>query len=269
MLFRKFLMLSIWLFGSLQTALACEKTLIVQDDQVILCGEIDRAIFKNLEHLVRTQPVSTVIVTSGGGWVTYAIEIANLLNENDIKLIARSKCLSACAQYLIALVERVSVEPNTAIGLHQNPYGIFSLLERKGKIPASGSDRWRMSRIRAQFSLITYLKSGVNPRLLVDPLLAMRISCFHSFIGFDKEPSLSGYRVGGLYQYWLPDREYIEKARGRTIQGWWPDSLAEMQAAFLSEYGDQIPTNRLTFGSLSDEDRLESYNNFAANDCEQ
>lgn len=66
---------------------------------------------------MHTPEIRTIVVNSGGGLVTEAIQIADFIRLNHLRLIVRGYCLSACANYIFASApERVL--QSGLVGIH-------------------------------------------------------------------------------------------------------------------------------------------------------
>ncbi len=63
------------------------------------------------------EEVKTLIVTSAGGAVHDAIEIAETLEQHDIKIVVRIWCLSSCANYLFTSAKTRVIEKGI-VGFH-------------------------------------------------------------------------------------------------------------------------------------------------------
>ncbi|MEO1321448.1 MAG: hypothetical protein AAFV59_00420 [Pseudomonadota bacterium] len=80
----------------------------------------DGAINTELLDAVRNaaERIDFLEVTSHGGDMMIAIEIAKILDANEITLIVKHYCLSACAHFMAMPVDRLVIEENAVIGFH-------------------------------------------------------------------------------------------------------------------------------------------------------
>lgn len=78
-----------------------------------------------------------VVVSSTGGFVSIGIDIAERLASYHPHVIIRDLCLSSCANYLIPIASRLTVEPYSMIGLHGGAIKMLETLKRSGRSPPS------------------------------------------------------------------------------------------------------------------------------------
>lgn len=104
---------------------------------------------QNLSDLQR------LVVTSTGGFVSAAIDIAEHMAPHRPHVIVRGLCLSSCANYLIPIASRLTVEPRSLIGLHGGVAKLVSKMRQKGRLPPAAmlADAERERRFAAEFSL--------------------------------------------------------------------------------------------------------------------
>jgi hypothetical protein len=62
--------------------------------------------------------VRRVVVESEGGPVRFAIPVARLMAPLRVELVVRGRCNSSCANYLLPVARRVTLEPGAMILLH-------------------------------------------------------------------------------------------------------------------------------------------------------
>lgn len=80
-----------------------------------LRGATDQAM---LDCVDSSPPASVVKITSQGGNVTTAMQIAERLHAMNAELIIEGYCESSCANYFLPVSRRVVVEPGARIVLH-------------------------------------------------------------------------------------------------------------------------------------------------------
>lgn len=80
--------------------------------------------------------IRRVIVNSGGGDVNSALSIAELLAPLRAEIVVRRECHSSCANYLLPVARRITLEPDSWILLHGSidAHALTQML-------ASGGDR--------------------------------------------------------------------------------------------------------------------------------
>lgn len=96
-----------------------------------------------------------LVVTSTGGFVSATIDIAEHLAPHRPHVIVRGLCLSSCANYLIPIASRLTVEPRSLIGLHGGVTNLVRKMREKGRTPPAAmlADAERERRFAAEFSI--------------------------------------------------------------------------------------------------------------------
>lgn len=83
----------------------------------VLTGEIDRALADCVARLMGPA-TREVILTSRGGSVTAALDIAERFEGRGLIMRVRDECNSSCANYFLPLASQLIVERGAIIGLH-------------------------------------------------------------------------------------------------------------------------------------------------------
>ena len=87
-------------------------------------GEINQnAVNTFLDMIQKTQP-NSIYINSDGGDELAAIRLGTYLRDNNISVVARVQCLSACVQYVLLGNRDPSVANGTIIGFHQSSIAI-------------------------------------------------------------------------------------------------------------------------------------------------
>jgi len=97
-----------------------------QGYRIVLSGEISSNDFEKFYEVTNNKMIVPIYLDSGGGLVTEAIKIGNLIRERgyETRLAANSTCASACVILLAGGVMR-SADPTSRIGIHMSS-GIFN-----------------------------------------------------------------------------------------------------------------------------------------------
>lgn len=66
------------------------------------------------------QPGDTLVFRSLGGKVNAAVDLADFIHENGIKVRIRDVCVSACAEIILISTPDVTLEHGTLVGFHGN-----------------------------------------------------------------------------------------------------------------------------------------------------
>lgn len=105
------------------------------DGDLTLRGPTDAAMLACVQRYA-SPALRRVIVTSGGGDVNSALSIADLLAPLRAEIVVRRECHSSCANYLLPVARRITLEPDSWIILHGSIDG-----HALTQMLASGGDR--------------------------------------------------------------------------------------------------------------------------------
>lgn len=111
--------LELALAAVLWTAQAEDSTPCAQLDPAtfVLEGPVNQAMADCVRETL--EPTTTVlIVDSGGGDISTALDIAERLEGLSLTVRVRDRCYSSCANYFLPLARRLVVEPGATIVLH-------------------------------------------------------------------------------------------------------------------------------------------------------
>ena len=231
-------------------AKACTSSFVIQGDTVRYCGNIDSEFSNALFKIVEEQHIEKLAISSTGGDVAEAIDTAKMLNNNSIKLVVTSECLSACATFLLMMTENVEVEQGTAIGFHENPAGTLSIMLASGVIQDINDEMWNSIRLHGLNAFTAYDNASLDKRFLVESVLGLNTSCLHSLVRAPSdEEKIIGFRVRRAYNYWVPTRSLVDDVRMTKIKGWWPADHSEAVAGFVS-LGYNINSKRITYSDV-------------------
>lgn len=90
------------------------------DCHVSLKGEIDDAMVKKVEELNCLKP--KIVLTSFGGDSTITLRLLSAIESKRAEVHLKEYCISACADIILPLVRRLTVEHGTFIAHHGNPF---------------------------------------------------------------------------------------------------------------------------------------------------
>ncbi|MGR5266325.1 hypothetical protein ACPV5R_01090 [Vibrio astriarenae] len=102
----------------------------------------------------------TFIVESQGGYNIPAIDLANFIYDNNIYVIYRVQCYSACANYLLPATKRGVVKSGSIVGWHGGAYqGVWE--EDLEKYPEAKKRILLWQRLETRL----YAKLNVDPKI--------------------------------------------------------------------------------------------------------
>jgi hypothetical protein len=184
-----------------------------------LRGPIDQAMRQRFEEAVATGNVTTIRITSLGGDIPQALQMAATIRARDINVVVRELCLGACAQYLFVAAHKRKLEPRSLVAFMNTlkSYGVIlgmatQTLEVQNTIESA------MDRLAAVEEDL-YRQRGVAASLLVDPQLALQPSC----VILRRNGTSMSWTMSSTYLMWVPSRQYL-KAAGVEFEGDWPKS---------------------------------------------
>ncbi|MCR6659770.1 MAG: hypothetical protein NVV72_10625 [Asticcacaulis sp.] len=85
---------------------------------------------------IESTPVTTILITSGGGDVAKALPVARRLAGLKVKLKVLGVCASSCANYLVPVASEIEIMPFSIIALHGGMDRTF-LKTAEGQLRAS------------------------------------------------------------------------------------------------------------------------------------
>ena len=68
--------------------------------------------------LDKKDSIRALYIDSGGGDVTAAIALAEMIRQHKLRLVVAGRCLSACANYVFTAAVRKTVPPGSLVGIH-------------------------------------------------------------------------------------------------------------------------------------------------------
>ncbi len=91
---------------------------IAARSEIYIRGSIGPGLADKLLHLLAQEPTARrIVITSPGGWVKEAVEIASLVEKSGTDVVARETCNSACILVLLAAHKRYA-DWDMAFGFH-------------------------------------------------------------------------------------------------------------------------------------------------------
>lgn len=135
-------------------------SVIADGDAVIFKGRIDAGSTAQFLSLLQTPTITRLVITSGGGDVAAALDMAEAIHVRQLDIEVPSVCLSSCANYVFPAGRRKTLGRPDAVGWHGNMAHVLFLQD-------SGRQHWSDTQIASA------------------RLLAAREADFYSRIGVD------------------------------------------------------------------------------------
>ncbi|GAC1609543.1 MAG: hypothetical protein NVS3B3_16350 [Aquirhabdus sp.] len=88
-----------------------------------IVGDISPSLLVEFKKIPELEKFKRLIITSGGGDVDSAIELANIVKNKEMKLVVDGICASSCANYLFIGAKTKIVRQNSFIAIHGSAHG--------------------------------------------------------------------------------------------------------------------------------------------------
>jgi hypothetical protein len=93
-----------------------------QDQHLVIIGSIDTVFVQRIKAAYqiapRSQPITTLEITSMGGDIEAAIDLGEFIFNHKLSIYIPELCLSSCANYLFTAGKEKIITPNTVLGWH-------------------------------------------------------------------------------------------------------------------------------------------------------
>lgn len=145
-----------------------ETELYSTNNSVVFRGAITKNSAADLLTLLESSHLNTLVVTSGGGDVMPAIDIAHYLHKHKINLVIDTLCFSSCANYLLPAANTVTVGPGAILGWHGGAESDYNRWDSKLKEFVT---QWRTeernlyTELGVCWQISTYGQTHINPLL--------------------------------------------------------------------------------------------------------
>ncbi|MHA7901556.1 MAG: hypothetical protein ACX94B_16965 [Henriciella sp.] len=214
---------------------------------VFLCGSVDQSMLQVAEENLTLKGRNKVVIESIGGQSLVANRIGQLLHRDQSEVFVGRRCYSACAQLLL-MVPNVTVLPWTEIGFHHNTIAYLALKEDLDK--AGVELNWQAIDLVADRTEFSFDLVGANPDILLGGLDRLGFKCRKAPITQDEDGTnlLVGFYYDARFEYWVPTRLEMNRARSEPLKGWWPSSWLDVAISSLMN-GSRSNPFRTTFGN--------------------
>ena len=96
-------------------------------DAIVLRGRIEETAAARFRELLREPGIGRLVITSRGGLVEAALDIAEAVFENGLDVEVPQACLSSCANYVFPAGRRKRLGHARAVGWHGNMAHVLHL----------------------------------------------------------------------------------------------------------------------------------------------
>lgn len=112
------------LIVSCRALLLKKEALVIYDPKVqSLCfnGPINKVSTTQAVEILESKPVKTLVISSTGGSVHYALDIAEYIQAENIDIVVNHYCISSCANYFFLAARYKYVTEGSFVGWHGGP----------------------------------------------------------------------------------------------------------------------------------------------------
>ena len=148
-------------------------------------------------------------INSKGGWPKYAQKIADHMIDNDMSVIIKKNCLSACAEYFLAAAEHVTFNDLPIIGFHGNP-----MMRREITIAEyPKQSRLCYFNLTGKFERM-YIDKGVNKDFWKE-----QESRLHLIPEYEDMNGCPALQFKFEHKFWMPTSEQLRDLLGLKFEG--------------------------------------------------
>lgn len=215
-----FLLLSIAAAGS--GAMRASALSPASSVEIPVAGHINAEMAARLHPLLNDGKPHTVRVSSSGGDDLPALALAQDIRRNHAILVVDGVCAGACANYLFVAAARRIVQPGALVIFGGSATARLAMVPPE-RIKEVTDDDVKTAQLEKQL----LKEAGINPALLLEPLLRLQTDCF-SLTSHDRSgKAYINYRAH--FVGWVPSRSHLARM-GVAVTGFWPDSVSQFQA---------------------------------------
>lgn len=217
------------------------------NEAVRISGPVDEAFLQKTKKALATGR-KRLIVTSTGGDAAIGIELAKLVVENEVTVVVRGHCFSACASYIFLPASRRIVEPRSIVGFHHDSFSFSEhLLENEFPLsPSLASDREQLELLFAQRDELRWRELSLAALRKLQPQIIEEAECATTE-GDEATNKGPCYSIGAIYHMWIPRPEDFALF-DITTDFQTPIASQEFTASKIL-CGERLATTPMLFGS--------------------
>jgi ATP-dependent protease ClpP protease subunit len=209
-------------------------------ETVILCGEIDAEKLSEVRQMLERSAIVQFAISSHGGDSSAAMDIASLLNEENIPVVVFDRCISACAQFILVAADNVVVADNTFVGFHQTATGLLNIMRKSGlRLTQTVSES---ATTAAEKEMAFFEAHNLSTDLLTAPLEELNVKCI-----FEAVPGSTLYRYSATWSLWTPSVEYLMESGVDGLSGYWPRTREDFRRLISTTFPDERNTRIFKF----------------------
>ncbi|WP_026941345.1 hypothetical protein [Hellea balneolensis] len=180
-------------------------------------GQITKEFVSQIMVEYQTNKFNTLVISSYGGLEEAAIELADFIHENKIKVTAKNVCMSSCAMYILPSGSSSYVMDDTLVAFHPSVISFEEFIDMS-QVPTS-----RQSYLKNSYASI-YRFHEIHS---IDNTLVKRALDVLTPLCVNDVSNPMNLRL--QYSFWIPDKKNLEK-HGYIFLGYWPENRQEAEA---------------------------------------
>jgi hypothetical protein len=188
----------------------------VKDNSIIFNGEISRSTADAFISLATSNPINHLSITSGGGDVDSAIDMALFIFERKIDVEVTNYCFSSCANYIFPAGQNKYITGVGIVAWHGNMRHLQYLVET-GKRAVSSVEKSSIDRLVKQESSF-FAKVSVDEFMCwfgkIDPFLIQNFYVLSKedmeLFGLSNLHVRANYKESNLRRFRWFDNNYVQ-----------------------------------------------------------
>jgi hypothetical protein len=189
---------------------------------------------------------ATLVITSSGGFDEAAVVLGEYIQEKNVRVVVKDRCISNCANFVFLVAKTKSTLDRSIVGFHTSTVSWDSLLESGNWIESEAGKRER--KLLVLRSKVLLKKSGVP-----DNFMDCVVSALRPNVETLREARLENSRgeivaapaIEFQNDFMLLSPSLVRTANLPSVQGmWWTDDPVEYRSVLSS----QLPGARVTIG---------------------
>ena len=228
--------------------------LLPKQGKIVIVGELTKPVLETIQTaVIASTAYKDIFVDSQGGDAESTLEIADIINRLNLRLIVNGRCFSACAFLLFPAAKRKIVLRSGIVGIHEAranflDKGVSTYLTgneiEMGLMQSQNIETIEKVRIIQEKMRAFNVSYGLNNDLL--QIFNAYLTRRKQILGTEKVNILEGTANCPRILMWVLKREQLEKMGVRGIESFWYPETKREKEALIHEFG--TIANALYFG---------------------
>lgn len=193
-----------------------------QTDTLHYRGKVDYELLKQIQEFPSSK-LKRIVIDSVGGEYPPALEIAEIIQNQQIQIVVDGYCLSACASIILPAGQDNIVTENSLIGFHNLP-GVWVYLEEYLERKYKKSIRKMPIYGDSIKTIQVYERSGINPELFIALTLGKEPICLDISGIVPRFNLKKNISIEFLQDIYIPNRSFFEQFDWKFKKLYLPES---------------------------------------------